>query len=72
MYSWLFINSVSGLDQAGLANAMKEIEPIPKCNRVSAIALDSFNVILSPTISSSWVFHFRQSNWKNIIPVYVS
>jgi len=32
IYSWLYISTVSGLDQAGLANPMKEIESIPKCS----------------------------------------
>jgi len=32
IFTWFFIKPVSGLDQASLANLMKEIEPFPKCS----------------------------------------
>jgi len=30
IFTWLYIKTVSGLDQGSLANLMKEIEPVPK------------------------------------------
>jgi hypothetical protein len=32
IFSWFYIKTVSGLDQANLANLKKEIESIPKCS----------------------------------------
>ena len=32
IFTWLYIKTVSGFDQANLANLMKETESVPKCN----------------------------------------
>jgi len=32
IFSWLYIKTFSGLDQASLANLMKETESVPKCS----------------------------------------